>query len=87
MAPAPPVPGSANPAFAPPPPPPPAAGPPLPAEAAPAAYSGNVGPVGSEQERNQLSVITGSPATTATQILLGPLVRGMTVSTPEGASS
>jgi len=91
MAPAPPVPGSANPAFAPPPPPPapaPAApepapapaGPPLPAEAAPASFSGNVGPVGSEQERTQLSAITGTPASTATQLLLGPLVRGMTVS-------
>jgi ABC-type transporter Mla subunit MlaD len=97
MAPAPPVPGSANPAFAPPPPPPPAPapgptpdlppGPPLPAEAAPASYSGNVGPVGSEQERKQLSLITGTPATTATQLLLGPLVRGMTVSTTDGTPS
>lgn len=88
MTPAPPVPGSANPAFAPPPPPPPPAAPApepappglLPAEAAPASFSGNVGPVGSEQERAQLSVITGTPASTATQLLLGPLVRGMTVS-------
>lgn len=57
----------------------------LPAEAAPASYGGNVGPVGSAQERNQLSYITGTPATTATQILLAPVVRGMTVSPGEGA--
>ncbi len=92
MAPAPPVPGTANPAFAPPPPgaapapvpnmpaPDPIPAGPLPAEAAPASYSGNVGPVGSAQERDQMSYITGAPATTATQLLLGPVVRGMTVS-------
>lgn len=70
---------------APPPPalpalPAPAGLPALPAEAAPASYGGNVGPVGSQQERNQLSVITGRPATPATQLLLGPVARGMTVS-------
>ncbi|MET0897655.1 MAG: MCE family protein [Mycobacterium sp.] len=63
---------------------PPAAGPPppglsLPAEAAPASYGGNVGPVGSEQERRQLGMVTGQPASTATQLLLGPLARGTTV--------
>lgn len=65
-----------------PPPAPPAAppGPLLPAEAAPAAFGGNVGPVGSAQERTQLGVITGRPATTATQLLLGPVARGTTVS-------
>ena len=113
MDPAPPVPGTANPALGqpiPPPaeresplapvaprppgylpeaapvpgsPPPPAGA--LPAEAAPASYGGNVGPVGSAQERAQLSYITGQPATTATQLLLAPLVRGMTVSPGEGA--
>ncbi len=102
--PAPPVPGTANPAlgtgpFAPPtyspvapvapkpgdPPPPapaPAPGPApggFPAEAAPASFGGNVGPVGSPEERNALSVITGSRVTTATQLLLGPVARGMTV--------
>jgi hypothetical protein len=41
--------------------------------------------VGSALERNQLSYITGTPATTATQILLAPVVRGMTVSPGEGA--
>ncbi len=57
----------------------------LPAEVAPAAYGGNVGPVGSGQERSQLSYITGQPATTATQLLMGPVVRGMTVGPGEGA--
>jgi virulence factor Mce-like protein len=57
----------------------------LPAEAAPAAYGGNVGPVGSSQERNQLAYITGQPTTTATQLLMGPVVRGMTVGPAEGA--
>jgi ABC-type transporter Mla subunit MlaD len=119
MAPAPPVPGTANPAVAQTPvatpplspiapvapwppgylpadpgpragapsPPPPAPGP-MPAEAAPAAafsYGGNVGSVGSQLERDQLSYITGAPATTATQILMAPVVRGMTVSPGEGA--
>ena len=51
----------------------------LPAEAAPASYGGNVGPVGSEQERRQLGVLTGQPASTATQLLLGPVARGTTV--------
>jgi ABC-type transporter Mla subunit MlaD len=57
----------------------------LPAEAAPASYGGNVGPVGSQYERNQLTYITGAPATTATQLLLAPVVRGMTVAPGEGA--
>lgn len=58
----------------------PAPGPLLPAEAAPASFGGNVGPVGSSYERATLSVITGQPATTATQLLLGPVARGTTVS-------
>lgn len=62
---------------------------PLPAEAAvasavsparPGAFGGNVGPVGSAQERVILSAITGQPVTTATQLLLGPVARGTTVS-------
>jgi ABC-type transporter Mla subunit MlaD len=57
----------------------------LPAEAAPASYGGNVGPVGSPLEVQQLSYITGQPATSATQLLLAPMVRGMTVSAGEGA--
>ena len=83
----PPPPGPAAPATAPAPPAPPAPGA-LPAEAAPAAaysYGGNVGPVGSQLERDQLSYITGAPATTATQLLMAPVVRGMTVSPGEGA--
>ncbi|WP_425004555.1 MlaD family protein [Mycolicibacterium sp. S3B2] len=72
----------------PPAPAPPAApgGPVLPAEAAPASYGGNVGPVGSQQERNQLAVITGQPASTATQLLLGPVARGATVSLVDSSS-
>ena len=76
-------------------------GPVLPAEAAPATYGGNfhggnfhggnlyggnVGPVGSQQERNQLAVITGQPASTATQLLLGPVARGATVSLADSSS-
>lgn len=53
---------------------------PLPAEAAPASFGGNVGPVGSPQERMTLSAVTGQPVTTATQLLLGPVARGTTVS-------
>jgi hypothetical protein len=68
-----------------PPPPPPAPAPPLAAEAAPASFGGNVGPVGSEQERVTLSVITGQPVSTATQLLLGPVARGTTVSLAETA--
>ncbi|AKS35927.1 MlaD family protein [Mycolicibacterium goodii] len=103
MFPAPPVPGSANPALPPTPPPavnqsplapvapkpggpplPKSGGPPpLPAEAVPASFGGNVGPVGSEQERVTLSVITGQPVSTATQLLLGPVARGTTVSLAE----
>ena len=78
--PGPPLPPGAAPVPA--PPPAPVVGP-LPAEAAPASFGGNVGPVGSAQERNQLSYITGQPATTATQLLMAPVLRGMTVSPGE----
>ncbi|MFS0901273.1 mammalian cell entry protein, partial [Mycolicibacterium litorale] len=59
---------------APPPPAPPAA-------VAPqsAVIGGSVGPVGSAQEQNQLSQIVGGQASAATQLLLGPVVRGTTV--------
>lgn len=67
---------------------------PLPAEApdvAPAgmhsqsaAIGGNVGPVGSRQETDQLSRIVGGDATAATVLLLGPVARGATVTiTPD----
>ncbi|MCV7412922.1 mammalian cell entry protein [Mycobacterium florentinum] len=45
-----------------------------------ASFGGNVGPVGSQYERNMLSVITGQTATPATELLLGPVARGSTVS-------
>lgn len=80
--PGPPLPPAAAPIPA--PPPQPVIGP-LPAEAAPASYGGNVGPVGSAQERSQLSYITGRSATTATQLLMAPVLRGMTVSPGEDA--
>ena len=88
LTPSPPVPGSANPdnplpgAPATPQPHPPWVAPVAPK--APwipqASFGGNVGPVGSQQERNMLTVITGQPATDATQLLLGPVARGTTVS-------
>ncbi|WP_166902304.1 MlaD family protein [Mycobacterium sp. DL440] len=75
------VPGSApGPAPAP-------AGPLLPAEAAPASFGGNVGPVGSPQERAALSVATGQPASVATQLLLGPVARGTTVSVSDSQAA
>jgi ABC-type transporter Mla subunit MlaD len=82
--------------IAPPPPPPPHAIPPAPekglpsppdqpaqpADVAPASFGGNVGPVGGAGERAQLGVLTGQPhpASVATQLLLGPVARGTTVS-------
>ncbi|MEN4446602.1 MlaD family protein [Mycobacterium sp. SMC-18] len=47
-------------------------------------YGGTVGPVGSQMEKNQLSQIVGGPATSATELLLGPVARGSSVQiTPE----
>lgn len=76
-APPPPAPPASPPPANPPPP-----GPPLAAEAAPASYGGNVGPVGSQQELNQLGLITGQaePASVVTSLLLGPVARGTAVS-------
>ncbi|QUR67749.1 MlaD family protein [Mycobacterium spongiae] len=51
-------------------PPPPAFGP---------AFGGNVGPVGSSHEADHLRRIVRGPVSAATQLLLGPLVRGTTV--------
>jgi virulence factor Mce-like protein len=78
-----------------PPPPGAALPPPLPAEvpspdqpAAPpppgvqpqsAVIGGNVGPVGSRQEKDLLSLVIGGHANAATELLLGPLARGATV--------
>ncbi|MED5810832.1 MCE family protein [Mycolicibacterium sp. 050232] len=65
----------------------PAEAPPLPvAPAGPgvapqsAVIGGNVGPVGSDQERRQLSNLLGSPVNVATQMLFAPLARGTTAS-------
>jgi hypothetical protein len=50
-------------------------------------FGGNVGPIGSQYERNMLSVITGQRATEATELLLGPVARGTTVSLKQGPKS
>ncbi|MGH3678633.1 MAG: MlaD family protein [Mycobacterium sp.] len=60
-------------------PPPAEPGPPGGVQPQAAVIGGNVGPVGSQQEKGQLSLIVGGEANTATQLLLGPLVRGTTV--------
>ena len=44
-----------------------------------AVIGGNVGPVGSAEELGRLSQIVGGEANAATQLLLGPLVRGTNV--------
>ncbi|WP_445159963.1 MCE family protein [Mycobacterium sp. Dal123C01] len=93
--PSPPVPGSANPdnpsPGAPASPSPNAPWVPPVAPKAPwipqSSFGGNVGPVGSQYERNMLSVITGQPATDATELLLGPVARGTTVSLKPGPKS
>lgn len=66
------VPGTVDPDDAPPPPPP---GGPA-AATAPASFGGDVGPVGSATERDQLGMITGTGANSSTQLLLGPVARG-----------
>jgi hypothetical protein len=75
LTPSPPVPGTANPDNVPAPAPAPAPG-----TAAPSSFGGNVGPVGSQYEQNMLTVITGQPTSAATELLLGPIARGTTVS-------
>ena len=42
-------------------------------------YGGTVGPVGSQTKKDQLSKIVGGPATSATELLLGPVARGSDV--------
>lgn len=80
IGPAPRVPGTADPDDAPPPPAGPNPGPP--GAVAPSGFGGNVGPVGSQHERDQLGLITGQghSASVATQLLLGPVARGTSVS-------
>lgn len=60
--------------------------PPVPGSAAPASFGGNVGPVGSGLERDRLGEITGQPATVATQLILGPVARGMVVTQTASAT-
>lgn len=67
----------------PPPPPQPAQAPPAEPPAAvqhQSAQIGGVGSVGSAEEKDQLSRIVGGPANASTVLMLGPLVRGATVS-------
>jgi virulence factor Mce-like protein len=85
-----PGPGPLLPAEAP-PTPPDTTPPPAPAEpgAVPqsALTGGNVGPVGSSQERSQLNYLLGGHANAVTELLFAPLLRGTTVSLtadPEG---
>jgi virulence factor Mce-like protein len=98
LPPSPPVPGSANPDNPSPGAPAPGSPPSWVAPVAPKApwipqssyrgsFGGNVGPVGSQYERNILSVITGQPANEATELLLGPVARGTTVSLKQGPAS
>lgn len=49
------------------------------AQEQPVVIGGNVGPVGSRQEKGQLGRIVGENPSVATELLLGPLARGMTV--------
>jgi virulence factor Mce-like protein len=44
-----------------------------------AVVGGNVGPVGSREEKDELGLIVGGKANSATVLLLGPLARGTTV--------
>jgi virulence factor Mce-like protein len=81
-----PSPGPLLPAEAPPTPAPPNTTPPPAAPAEPGAVpqsaliGGNIGPVGSSQERDQLNYLLGSRANTVTELLFAPLLRGTTVS-------
>ncbi len=72
LSPAPPVPGSAVPGET---------------AVAPASFGGNVGPVGSAQERSQLGRILGAPATAADQLMLGPIARGTAVTRNQDADN
>ncbi|WP_155725277.1 hypothetical protein [Mycobacterium avium] len=83
--------GSVLPPDARPDPPPPPAPPdttPPPAPAAPAEpgavpqsalIGGNIGPVGSTQEKTQLNYLLGAHANAVTELLFAPLLRGTTV--------
>jgi hypothetical protein len=45
-----------------------------------ALIGGNIGPVGSNQEIDQLNYLLGGRANTVTELLFAPLLRGTTVS-------
>ncbi|AEF35101.1 Mce protein Mce5A [Mycolicibacter sinensis] len=70
-------PPAADPEAEPPQPPPPDPAPP--AQPPAAVIGGNVGPVGSRNEKQQLEVILGDQANSASEILLAPVLRGTTV--------
>lgn len=60
---------------------------PAPASVAPASFGGNVGPVGSAVEREQLGKALGGDASTSQQLLLGPVARGTTISVSRDESA
>ncbi len=59
---------------------------PAPVGVAPAAFGGNVGPVGSAIERDQLGKALGGNPNAAQQLLLGPVARGTTISVSRDTS-
>lgn len=74
--------------IAPPPLPPPAPTPvqpptPAPGVPAPVVQGGTVGPVGSQSEMDQLNTLIGGSAGSLADLLLGPILRGMTVVMPK----
>lgn len=73
------LPPEAGPPAAPPEPAAPEPGPPTPAQPQSAVIGGNVGPVGSRREKQQLQIIMGDQASSAAEVLLAPVLRGTTV--------
>ncbi|KLO31863.1 mammalian cell entry protein [Mycolicibacter heraklionensis] len=73
------LPPAGGPEPAPPEPVAPGPEPAAPAQPQAAVIGGNVGPVGSTREKQQLEVIMGDQANTAAELLLAPLLRGNTV--------
>lgn len=53
--------------------------PPAPAQPQSAVIGGNVGPVGSTREKEQVEAVMGDQASTAAEVLLAPLLRGNTI--------
>lgn len=73
------LPPAIGPESASPEPTPPGPDPAAPVQPQAAVIGGNVGPVGSTREKQQLEVIMGDQANSATEVLLAPLLRGTTV--------